>query len=85
MHDKRGRQIGIGDDLKIDCFKDNIASKKIAKVIALHPGSDTCNVTVIYPTEWCGIQNSLTNVKDSEIILKANGTDPVDPEPEKTE
>jgi len=80
MHDKRGREIGIGDDLKIPCFKDNVPSKQIAKVIALHPGSDTCNVTVVYATEWYGVQNTLTNANETEIVLKANGSEPEEPD-----
>jgi len=81
MHDKRGRKIEIGDDLKIPCFKDNVPSKKIGKVIARHPGQDTCNVTVAYATAWYGIQNELANASETEIVLKANGSEP--PLPEK--
>lgn len=85
MHDKRGRLIEQGDFLKVEKFGGPKVTKRIAEAVELMPGSDTCNLNVAFATAWNGIQIQLVTASETEIVLKADGSDPVDLDPEKTE
>jgi hypothetical protein len=75
VHDKLGRAIDVGDVLAVPCgYQD--PKLKAVKVAYLYPGSDTCNVGVWAFEVREGQQSA--NAKDSLILLKADGTLPVD-------
>lgn len=78
-HDIKGRLIEVGDTLKVP--KGWGETKKAVGIVnTVHPGSDTCNVTTSHISEYCGIEQKTSNAGECELVLKADGSEPVEPQ-----
>ena len=73
MHDVKGRLIEVGDVVLVKDW--NSPKLTVKKVAHCFPGSDTCNIGVFDFETRYGQQSY--NAKDSEIVLKHDGTLPV--------
>jgi hypothetical protein len=71
MHDKHGREIGVGDVVAVQERWDK--PKLVAKLVThTMPGSETCNIICDAYEIREGRQSH--NAKDSVLLLKADGT-----------
>jgi len=84
MHDKRGRLIEMGDYLKVSHYGAEVTSK-VGLVIGTTPESDSCNVETASVSAYYGIQVQPNNANETEIVMKADGSFPTDPEPGEPE
>ncbi len=75
-HDIFGREIQKGDVVLATCWPDAAPAAK--KVIAIAPGTDTCNLSLADFEPRLGAQNA--TAKETKLILKADGTEPAAPQ-----
>jgi hypothetical protein len=87
-HDKKGRLIEVGDHVKFEVCERYVPERQawdkrvtIGRATSVTPGSETCNVAAVHlaPGYFPLKQETLT-AKDTELVLKADGSEPVDVE-----
>ena len=73
-HDKHGRLISVGDTVKTPVEYPN---RVVVGPIMNISESDTCSGQVKHPVLG-GMAETMFNAKDSELVLMADGSEPVD-------
>jgi hypothetical protein len=77
-HDRKGRLIEIGDHLKFKSYGAEAFS--VGRVFSVSPGSETCNVSVVHlqPSYW-PIAQACVTARETELVLKNDGSEPFEP------
>jgi hypothetical protein len=87
-HDRKGRLVEVGDHIKFNHSERYDYARQawdtrptIGRVTTVMPGSESCNVQVVHllPGYWPIKPETLT-AKDTELVLKADGSEPADAE-----
>jgi hypothetical protein len=70
MHDKHGREIGVGDIVVAHSWPHGRIAPQ--RVVACNPGATSCNVMLDHGVH--GAQISSSNAHDCVLAVKADGT-----------
>lgn len=76
MHDVKGRKLEVGDIVKVGEM-DLRLPKRVGTVIQIFPAAETCNYRAVVGVPG-GIEHVTATAHRAEIVLKANGYEPVD-------
>jgi hypothetical protein len=76
MHDIKGRLIEVGDVVKVpNVYLGGAPRPVIGHVSSCSPGAETCNGMICVP-QFGGTMFYTFTATESELLLKANGSEP---------
>jgi hypothetical protein len=79
MHDRKGRLIELGDHLKFKVYAPEGQLNTIGRVSTMYPSNKNCNVMAAYLVPgYQPVQVMTLTAGETEIVLKADGSEPVD-------